>query len=90
MATQRELQRFQAEVAELRRLTLPKPDDRFAKPLLLSRLREQESELAELEKDPAELGSPATLGAPTSWLAFEGRPTGTSARPGFHPAPSAP
>ena len=52
MSYLREIERLRAEVAGLRERATTMPDDLFAKPLMLSRLREQEIELAELEKNP--------------------------------------
>jgi len=52
MSYLREIERRRSEIAGLRELVTSMPDDPLAKPLLVSRLSEQEQELAALEKNP--------------------------------------
>lgn len=52
MSYLREIERLRAEVGGLRERVSVMPEDIFARPLMVSRLREQEAELAELEKNP--------------------------------------
>jgi hypothetical protein len=66
MSYLRELEKRQAEIAGLRELLEGMPDDPLAKPLLASRLRGLEHELAEAEKHPQT--------KPEAELLFAGRP----------------
>jgi hypothetical protein len=92
MSHRREIERRQAEIGGLKAILQNMPDDPLAKPLLVSRLKGMEADLATLEKQP-----PARPEAESETIRLRGvwfvveffliRADSTSTRTTRHPSP---